>query len=49
MFDIAKTSFDNIATNNESYRIPCFAHTLQLVVNVGFKQMSSVEPALAKV
>ncbi|CAF3794554.1 unnamed protein product [Rotaria sp. Silwood1] len=49
MFDIAKTSFDNIAANNESYRIPCFTHTLQLVVNDGLKQMSSVEPALAKV
>ena len=48
MFDIAKTSFDNIATNNEFYRIPCFAHTLHLVVHDGLKQMSSVEPALAK-
>jgi hypothetical protein len=49
MFDIAKTSFDNITANNESYRIPCFAHTLQLVVNDGLKQISSVQPALLKV
>ena len=48
-FDIAKTSFDNIATNNESHRIPYFAHTLQLVENDVLKQMPFVELVLAKV
>lgn len=49
LLDIIKVSFDNIAANNESYRIPCFAHTLQLVMNDGLKHISCVQPVLEKV
>ncbi|CAF1482350.1 unnamed protein product [Rotaria magnacalcarata] len=44
-----KHSFDNVAANSESLRIPCFAHTIQLVVNDGLKQISSIQSALVKV
>ena len=44
-----KTSFDNITSCNESLRIPCFAHTIQLVVRDGLKEASSLKPALVKV
>ncbi|CAF4468159.1 unnamed protein product, partial [Rotaria sp. Silwood2] len=30
--ELIKNSFDNVATSSESLRIPCFAHTIQLVV-----------------
>ncbi|CAF2045875.1 unnamed protein product [Rotaria magnacalcarata] len=33
----------------DALRIPCFAHTIQLVVNDGLKQISSIESALVKV
>ncbi|CAF4794697.1 unnamed protein product [Rotaria sp. Silwood1] len=49
MIELIKNSFDNVAANNESLRIPCFAHTIQLVVNDGLKQVSSIESALSKV
>ncbi len=42
IFDIAKTSFDNITANNEFFRIPCFTHMIQLVVNDVLKQISSI-------
>lgn len=46
---LIKDSFDNVALNNESFRIPCFAHTIQLVVNDGLKETSSIRSALSKV
>jgi hypothetical protein len=49
MMELIKNSFDNVATTNESLRVPCFAHTLQLVVNDGLKEVSSIQPALSKV
>ncbi|CAF1314804.1 unnamed protein product, partial [Rotaria sp. Silwood1] len=49
MIELIKNSFDNVAANNESLRIPCFAHTIQLVVNDGLKQVSSIESDLSKV
>ncbi|CAF4421727.1 unnamed protein product, partial [Adineta steineri] len=44
-----KHSFDNIAANSESLRIPRSAHTIQLVINDDLKQISSIQSALAKV
>ncbi|CAF4998281.1 unnamed protein product, partial [Rotaria socialis] len=44
-----KHSFDNIAANSESLRIPRSAHTIQLVINDGLKQISSIQSALVKV
>ncbi|CAF3089987.1 unnamed protein product [Rotaria socialis] len=44
-----KYSFDNVTANSDALRIPCFAHTIQLVVNDGLKQTSSIETALVKV
>jgi hypothetical protein len=49
MIELIRNSFDNVAANNESLRIPCFAHTIQLVVNDGLKQISLIQPALSKV
>ncbi len=49
MIELIKHSFDNIAANNETLRIPCFAHTIQLMVNDGLKQTSSIQLALSKV
>lgn len=46
---LIRDSFDNVASNNESLRIPCFAHTIQLVVNDGLKETSSIRSALSKV
>ena len=37
MIELIKSSFDNVASSNQSLRIPCFAHSLQLVVNDGLK------------
>ena len=49
MIELIKNSFDSVVSNNEALRIPCFAHTIQLVVNDGLKQTSSIESALFKV
>ena len=46
---LIQISFDNIATSNESLRVPCFAHTIQLVVCDGLKQISCLQPAMTKV
>jgi hypothetical protein len=42
-------SFDRLTEHNEVFRIPCFAHTLQLVVNDGLKESTSIKCALEKV
>ncbi|CAF1493204.1 unnamed protein product [Rotaria sordida] len=47
--DIDLDCFYNVAANSDSLRISCFAHTIQLVVNDGLKQISSIQPALVKV
>lgn len=49
MIELIKNSFDNVTANNESFRIPCFAHTLQLVVNDGLKEVASIQSALSKI
>lgn len=49
MIESVKQSFDNVAANSDFLRIPCFAHTLQLVVNDGLKQALSIQPALLKI
>ncbi|CAF1494749.1 unnamed protein product [Adineta ricciae] len=49
MIDIIKTSFDNIAASNESMRLPCFSHCLNLVVSDGLKEASSIKQVLSKV
>ena len=35
--------------NNELLRIPCFIHTLQLVVSDGFRESNCIKAAMAKV
>lgn len=35
--------------NDELIRLPCFVHTLQLVVSDGFKENTSVKAAVTKV
>lgn len=49
VIELIKTSLDNISGNNEALRIPCFAHTIQLVVNDGLKHVSTIQTALTKV
>ncbi|CAF1197389.1 unnamed protein product [Didymodactylos carnosus] len=35
--DVLQTFFHSIETSNQSFRLPCYAHTLQLIVNDGLK------------
>mgnify|MGYP002474366779 CR=1 FL=1 len=49
MIDSIKTSFDNIAGSNESMRLPCFSHCLNLVVSDGLKEASCIKQVLSKV
>ncbi len=49
IMEMIKASFDNIGGNNEALRIPCFAHTIQLVVSDGLKHVSAIQTALNKV
>ncbi|CAF1511795.1 unnamed protein product [Adineta ricciae] len=49
MIELIKNSFDNVTSSNELLRIPCFAHSIQLVVNDGLKQTSSIQSVLTKV
>lgn len=46
--NIVKDSFDNVASKSE-LRLPCFAHTIQLVVQDGLKEAGCVKNAIAKV
>ncbi|CAF3849642.1 unnamed protein product [Rotaria magnacalcarata] len=47
--DIMENSFRNLFDNNEVFRIPCFAHTIQLVVADGLKEAQSILLSLGKV
>ena len=47
--DSIETSFRNLLDNNEVFRIPCFAHTIQLVVKDGLYETKSILPSLEKV
>jgi hypothetical protein len=41
--------FDSTSTNDESFRLPCYAHTLQLVIKDGLKGSASIRCSLEKV
>ena len=43
-----KQSFDNVVANRDFLRIPCFVHTLQLVVNNELKKASTIQSVLLK-
>ncbi|CAF1525311.1 unnamed protein product, partial [Adineta ricciae] len=47
--DLIQESLKRLMENNEAFRIPCFAHTIQLVVKDGLKQCQSIIYALEKV
>jgi hypothetical protein len=47
--DVLKTFFHTVATENESFRLPCYAHTLQLVINDGLKCVTNIRNSLEKV
>jgi hypothetical protein len=47
--DLIKDSFRSLLENNEVFRIPCFAHTIQLVVKDGLKATNSILSSLEKV
>jgi len=40
---------NRLSEQNDGFRIPCFAHTLQLVVNDGLKEAKSIKSTLEKV
>ncbi|CAF5136659.1 unnamed protein product [Rotaria magnacalcarata] len=47
--DLIQESFNRLMEGNEVFRLPCFAHTLQLVVNNGLKEAETILGALEKV
>ncbi|CAF1126829.1 unnamed protein product [Rotaria sordida] len=47
--DLVKDSFRSLLENNEVFRIPCFAHTIQLIVKDGLKETQSILSSLEKV
>jgi hypothetical protein len=47
--EFIQTSFRNLLENNEVFRIPCFAHTIQLIVKDGLQETKSILPSLQKV
>ncbi|CAF3244182.1 unnamed protein product [Rotaria sp. Silwood2] len=46
--NIVKDSFDNLASKSE-LRLPCFAHTLQLVVQDGLREAVCIKQTITKV
>ncbi|CAF1441196.1 unnamed protein product [Rotaria sordida] len=46
--NIFKDSLDNLASKSE-LRIPCFAHTLQLVIKDGLEEAACIKQAISKV
>ena len=48
MIESIKQSFDNVVANRNFLQIPCFVHTLQLVVNDELKQASTIQSVLLK-
>ena len=47
--DIIENSFRNLLVDNEVFRIPCFAHSIQLIVKDGLKEAKSILSSLEKV
>ena len=47
--DLVQDSFRNLLNNNEVFRIPCFAHCVQLIVKDGLNQTKSILSSLEKV
>ena len=47
--DLIRDSFRNLLNNDEVFRIPCFAHCIQLVVKDGLNQTKSILSSLEKV
>jgi hypothetical protein len=47
--DLIRESFRNLLENNEVFRIPCFAHTIQLVVKDGLQETKPFLSSLEKV
>lgn len=47
--DLIQELINRLIENNEVFRIPCFAHTLQLVVRDGLKECTPILVALDKV
>jgi hypothetical protein len=47
--DLIRDSFRNMLDNNEVFRIPCFSHTIQLVVKDGLNETKSILSSLEKV
>jgi hypothetical protein len=44
--DLIRDTFRNLLENNEVFRIPCFAHTIQLVVKDRLKEAKSIVQSL---
>ncbi len=49
MEDVLKQFIDSIVIENESFRLPCYAHTLQLIVKDGLKGLTGIQSALEKI
>ncbi|CAF1279790.1 unnamed protein product [Adineta ricciae] len=47
--DVVKRFLDSIVVENESFRLPCYSHTIQLVVKDGLKSSDCVQASLEKV
>ena len=47
--DVLNQFVDSIVIANESFRLPCYAHTLQLVVKDGMKGLTGPNSALEKI
>ncbi|CAF1690845.1 unnamed protein product, partial [Adineta ricciae] len=47
--ELIKESFRCLLDNNEVFRIPCFAHTIQLIVKDGLKEAQPILSSLEKV
>ena len=47
--DLIRDAFRYLFENNEVFRIPCLAHTIQLIVKDGLKETKSVFSSLEKV
>ncbi|CAF5023403.1 unnamed protein product, partial [Rotaria socialis] len=47
--DVVKQLIDSIAIDDESFRLPCYAHSIQLAIKDGFKGSICVQPSLEKI
>ncbi|CAF3520379.1 unnamed protein product [Rotaria socialis] len=47
--DVVKQFLDSIAIDDESFRLPCYAHSIQLAINDGLKGSTCVQPSLEKI